>query len=170
MTLTHRLLVFIAVAGLLAARPALADPAAGSASRTRLVVVVAAGSPLTNLSASDLKRVFTGVAVTAGGRKLIPFNFLAGTPERVAFDRFALGMSPGEVGRFWVDRKVRGQGQPPRSLPSSTYVAKVVAGLPGALGYLPADQLAPGLKPITIAGLSYTDPAYAMVLDRDPPR
>ena len=75
----------------------------------KLLVVVAKGSPVTNITRSDLKRAFTGDSVSAGGKPLVPFNASPGTPERTGFDKAVLGMSPDEVGRFWVDRKVRGE-------------------------------------------------------------
>jgi hypothetical protein len=151
---------------LLLASVALASPAAAEPGpRRRLVVVVAQGSPVSNLSQSDLKRIFTGSAVVVDGQKFVPFNFPPGTRERTVFDSFALGMSAAEVGRFWVDRRVRGQGEPPRALPSSAYMVKVVARYPGAIGYLAADQLAPGLKAIKVGGVGHTDPTYAMVLE-----
>lgn len=160
MTFRQGLFVLL-LAGLALVRPAGAQPGP----RKRLVVVVAEGSPVTNLSQSDLKRIFTGVAVVAEGKKLVPFNFQPGTRERTAFDSFALGMSADEVGRFWVDRRVRGQGEPPRALPSSTHMVKVVARFPGAIGYLAADQLGPGLKAIKVGGVGHTEPTYGVVLE-----
>jgi hypothetical protein len=44
-------------------------------------------------------------------------------------------------------------------------MAKVVARFPGAIGYLAADQLAPGLKAIKVGGVGHTEPTYAMVLE-----
>jgi hypothetical protein len=159
MTFRQSLLALL-LAGLALVRPAAAEP-----SRKRLLVVVADGSPVSNLSQSDLKRIFTGATVVVGGQKLVPFNFQPGTRERTVFDGFALGMSAAEVGRFWVDRRVRGQGEPPRALPSSMHMAKVVARFPGAIGYLAADNLAPGLKAIKIGGVGPAEPSYAMVLE-----
>src|SRR5689334_7216216 len=91
----------------------------------KLVVVVAKGSPLVNISRTDLKRCFTGETVSAGGKTLFAFNAAPQAPERVGFDKAVLGMTPDEVGRFWVDRKVRGQSGAPRSLPSAAHIAKV---------------------------------------------
>src|SRR5689334_9403391 len=93
----------------------------------KLVVVVAKGSAVTNIARTDLKRAFTGETVAAGGKTLVPFNANPGTPERSGFDKAVLGMAPDEVGRFWIDRKVRGQSAAPRSLPSAAHIAKVTA-------------------------------------------
>jgi hypothetical protein len=126
----------------------------------KLVIVVAKGSSVTNLSRDDLKRCFLGESVSAGGKNLVPFNAAAGTPERSGFDKAVLGMTPDEVGRFWVDRKVRGQSAAPRSLPSAAHMAKVAAKFPGAIGYLPADQMTSDIQAVSIDGVAYTDASY----------
>jgi len=147
-------LCFLALA--VAARPAGAD---GS----KLVVVVAKGSPVTNISRTDLKRAFTGDTVSIDDKLLIPFNLMPGSPARTAFDQAVLKMSPNEVGRFWVDRKVRGQSAAPRSLPTPAHVAKVAAKFPGAIGYLPADQMTSDIQAVAVDGVPYTDARYDIV-------
>jgi hypothetical protein len=131
----------------------------------KLVVVVARGSAVTEISRSDLKRAFLNETVTVSDTALVPFNAQPNTAERAGFDRAVLGMSPEQVGRFWVDRKVRGQGGPPRSLPSNAHIAKVVAKFPGAIGYLPVDQLTPDVQPVAVDGVAYTDPRYGISSD-----
>ena len=74
-------------------------------------------------------------------------------------------MSPDEVGRYWVDRKVRGQSGAPRSLPSPAHIAKVVAKFPHAIGYLPADQLTGDVQAVMVDGVSYTDTRYTITTD-----
>jgi hypothetical protein len=134
-----------------------------SADGRKLVVVVARGSSVTNISRSDLRRCFTSEPVSAGDATLIPFNAAPGTPERAGFDRAVLGMSPEEVGRFWVDRKIRGQSGAPRSLPSAAHVAKVAAKFPHAIGYLPEDQLTSDIQAVTVDSVAYTDIRYDLV-------
>ena len=129
----------------------------------KLVVVVAKGSSVTNISRSDLKHAFMGDSVEAGGKPLVPFNAQPNTPERTGFDKAVLGMSPDEVGRFWVDRKVRGQSAAPRSLPSPAHVAKVAAKFPGAIGYLTEDQMTPDIQAVSVDGVAYTDGKYNIV-------
>jgi hypothetical protein len=126
----------------------------------KLVVVVARGSGLTNISRGDLRRCFAGEPVTATGRQLVPFNASPSSPERVGFDKAVLGMTPDQVGRYWVDRKIRGQRPAPRSLPSAVYITKVVAKFPGAIAYLPADQLTADVQPVAIDGVAHSDAGY----------
>ena len=133
------------------------------ADHKKLVVVVAKGSSVTSISASELKHCFLGDPTSVAGKTLVPFNTEARTPERSGFDRGVLGMAPDEVGRFWVDRKVRGQSAAPRSLPSAAHMAKVAAKFPGAIGYLPEDQLTSDVQPVAVDGISYPDPHYNIV-------
>jgi hypothetical protein len=136
---------------------------AASADHQKLVVVVAKGSPITNISHSDLKHCFLGDPVADGDKTLVPFNTNPNTSERAGFDRAVLGMSPDEVGRFWVDRKVRGQSGAPRALPSPAYVAKVAAKFPGAISYLAVDQLTADVQPVKVDGVAYTDASYSIM-------
>lgn len=129
---------------------------------TKLVVVVAKGSKLTSISRSDLKRLFLGEQITADGKTLVPFNMEATTPARSSFDSAVLSMSPSQVGRFWVDRKVRGQSGAPRSLPSMAHVVKVVEKFPNAISYVPATQLTAKLQPVALDGVAYTDARYTI--------
>ena len=147
-------LVLLAMAAI-AARPAAADPRPRS-----LVVVVAKGSKVTNLSRADLKRAFSGDTIVVNGERLVPFNYPAGTPERIAFDRVILGMSAEQVGRFWVDRKIRGESQAPRSLPSALHVTKIVAKFPSAISYVPADQVTADVVAVAIDGVLPTAAGY----------
>jgi len=105
----------------------------------------------------------TGEQISAGDKPLTPFNASPNSPDRIGFDKAVLGMSPDEVGRFWVDRKVRGQSGAPRSLPSPAHVAKVAAKFPGAIGYLPADQMTSDIQAVAVDGVAYTDARYNIV-------
>lgn len=139
----------------LAAAPARAES-------PRLILVVARGAAVTSLSRAELRRCFLGERVEAGGRYLVPFNAEPSTPLRIAFDGAVLGMTASEVGRLWVDRKVRGQSAAPRALPGPAHMLKVVAKYPGAIGYLPADQLTPAVQPVAIDGIPASDPRYLL--------
>jgi hypothetical protein len=132
-----------------------------SADNQRLVVVVAKTSPVTNVSRLDLKRSFLGEAITVSGVRLAPFNAVPNSHERAGFDLAVLSMNPEEVGRFWVDRKVRGHGAAPRSLPA-IHLAKVIAKFPGAIGYLRVDQLTPDVKPVKVDGVAHDDARYTI--------
>ena len=128
----------------------------------RLVLVVAKGSPIVDISRADLKQVFLSETTVVNGHKVVPFNFENKAAQRVAFDQVVLGMSVDEIGRFWVDRKIRGQRPAPRAVPSAAYMTKLVQVFPGALGYLSETELPANIQPVMIGGLSYKDPHYPL--------
>ena len=159
-----RLAHSIAVAALVLAIVAIPRYAACDKAARALVIVVAKGSPVKSLTRSQVRRCFSGDTVVIGDERLVPFNLPPGTPERVAFDRVILGMSPEQVGRYWVDRKIRGETQAPRALPSATLVVKIVAKFPSSISYVPADQVTPDVMPVAIDGVLPTSPQYPIML------
>lgn len=158
----HKYISYALLYSLFAASFLAASPHAFAGRGSKLVVIVAKQSPVTDLSRAELKRAYLSDKLIVAGQKLVPFNFNAGTPERSAFDREVLGMSPEVMQRFWVDRKIRGQAGAPRSLPSSAVMIKVVTRFPGALAYIPVQDLTGDVKPIRIDGIEHTSPAYTI--------
>lgn len=86
----------------------------------------------------DLAAVFTTRKQTwSNGERTVPFNFPAKHPVRVRFDELALNMSADEVASYWIDRKIRGGNPPPKQVSNGRLIVRVVAKLPGAVGYVP---------------------------------
>lgn len=133
-----------------------------SASSGGLVLVVGKGSPINNVTKAELNRLFSADPIKIEGQSVVPFALTPSSAERQGFDLVVLGMGPEEVNKFWIDRRIRGQGNPPKSAPSPEVVAKVVANFPGAMGYLPVGSLTPALKPVAIDGKTYLDPGYLL--------
>ncbi|MFT3924427.1 MAG: hypothetical protein QM778_17955 [Myxococcales bacterium] len=146
-------IAFVLSLALLGAAP---GPRSGSAQGEHpppLVVIVAKGEAVRGLSLSELRSIFEGNSTQyARGRYFIPINQPAGSPLRERFDRIVLGRDPDEAGRFWVDRRIRTGQEPPRTLPTEDLAARVVASLPGAITYVPADLVPPGVATIAIDG------------------
>jgi hypothetical protein len=112
-----------------------------------LDVFVHRSSTVTQLSAHELEALFTRTQTRwDDGSPVIPLSFAAGADARVLFDRVVLRLGPDEVGRFWLDRRIRGLGLPPRQVPSATLMQQVVANLPGAIGYAPSLPSRTGVK------------------------
>lgn len=131
-----------------------------------IVVVVGKDSPVSELSIGDLQRIFLSLPMqNAHSVPFVPFNYPAKTTLRERFDSVVLGMSPQEVGRHWIDQKIRGHQSPPRTLPSPTLLCRLVARLPGAIAYIPASLLGPQCKVVAIDGLTPEDPGYVLASD-----
>ena len=129
-----------------------------------LLVIVAAGTSGADIEIGTLRQAYGGYSAIYNGTRLIPFNQAVGTPARALFDRIVLDLSPDQVGAYWVDRKIRNGGQPPRTLPLANLVVRVVASLPGAIGYIEMDPraLPSTVRVLTIAGKRPEDPDYPL--------
>jgi len=129
-----------------------------------LAIVVGPGFGERDISFAMLRRAFRGEATEFGGSRLVPFNYAPEHPARRALDLSVLGMPPDQVGAYWIDRRIRGEGMPPRIVPSPLIMKAVVARLPGAIGYLPADQVDANLTVLTIDGKHVRSPDYPLRL------
>jgi hypothetical protein len=64
------------------------------------------------------------------------------------------------VGRFWINRRIRDEGAPPRTLTSAELAVKVVASLPGSITYVSPSMVTPNVRVLTIDGKSPTQAGY----------
>jgi hypothetical protein len=134
-----------------------------SADPTRLQLITSKSNGLTDLSLANLRQAFYGKQVLVGSMKLVPLNHPPGTADRVVFDRVVLGMGPEEVGRYWIDQKVRGGDSPPRTIESVGLLLRVVAALPAAVAYVREGFSTPDLKIVRLDGRLPSDPRYPLV-------
>jgi type II secretory pathway pseudopilin PulG len=132
------------------------------AATAKLVVVVAAATGLRDISTATLRRAFMGYPTDVSGKRLIPLNQPTATPNRVVFDQVMLGLTAEEVGRFWVDRRIRDESPPPKTIPSAELAVKVAASLPGAITYISEDLLNEKVVALTIDGKSHKDGGYLL--------
>jgi hypothetical protein len=158
----RRALPLLALVGLVtAALAALAPRPLRAGNDIALAVIVSPASKLSNISVADLRRVFQSERLTdPDGVKLIPLNHPPKTVDRVGFDQVMLGMDPEAVGRFWIDRKIRGGSGPPRTVESLATLRRVVEKLPGAIGYIRPAQLSNEVRAIRVDGKLPEDPGY----------
>jgi ABC-type phosphate transport system substrate-binding protein len=132
----------------------------------QLAVVVAKDSAVDGLSLHELKRVYLGDNVQGpGGQKLLALNRETKGAERIGFDRSVLNMSPDVVARYWIDRKIRGQSAAPKAVDPASVIQKVVARLPGAIGYVRVHDLTADVKILRIDGKKPGDAGYAIFAD-----
>lgn len=126
-----------------------------------LAVIVSPNSKLTNISTADLRRVFQSERLTdPDGNRLIALNHPPKTVDRVGFDHVVMGMDPEGVGRFWIDRKIRGGSGPPRTVESLATLRRVVEKLPGAIGYIRPGQLSNEVRAVRVDGKLPEDAGY----------
>jgi uncharacterized membrane protein len=71
-------------------------------------------------------------------------------------------MSPEEVGRYWIDQKIRGGDSPPRTIDSVALLVRVVGALPGAFAYVREGFSSPELKIVSLDGRFPSDSRYPL--------
>ncbi len=142
--------------------PAL-HPEAAAAAPDALVPIVAASSPLRDISLGTLRRVFLSEIVSGpGGLRLVGFNQPAGTRARELFDRIVLGMDPEQVARYWVDQRIRGGARPPRQVNGIALLRQVIARFPGGVGYLNVSELDGSVRALTVNGATHDAANYPL--------
>ncbi|MEY4512306.1 MAG: hypothetical protein RLZZ450_4428 [Pseudomonadota bacterium] len=127
-----------------------------------IVVIVAADSKLRDISHALLRRIFLGEPTEYQGVRWVPFNYGPDEALRVSFDELALRFSKEASGRYWVDRRIRGEGLPPRAIANQNLLRAVVARLPGAIGYVTSDQLNATVRALTVDGVAYDRANYQL--------
>ena len=116
-----------------------------------LAVIVNLRASATQMSAVEMETIFTRSQTRwEDGTPIVPINAPPGSELRVLFDRVVMRLDPDEVGRFWIDRRVRGMGLPPRHLGEPSTIVRVVEKLNGAIGYTP-ENLAHGARVKVVA-------------------
>jgi hypothetical protein len=93
-----------------------------------------------------VSRVFTGRTVEVGGRTVLPVNLKAGDKTRGLFFRAVLQQSDDDYVAYWIVRRAIGKGIPPVEVSTAQAMIDFVRSTPGAIGYVDANQLAPGVK------------------------
>lgn len=151
-----------ALLALLALFAARLPPQVALADGNPLLIVAGLGYPEADISLASLKTAFRGERTLAGGKAIIPINHPVGAPTRQEFDRLVLGLAPDQVGRFWIDRRIRDEGLPPKSVPTAELAVRVVAALPMAITYARRALLHPKLKVLRVDGKAWSEPGYAL--------
>ena len=69
-------------------------------------------------------------------------------------------MTPEEVSRFWIDRKIRGLPGPPRAVDSLSQLLHLVARTAGGIGYARPAQVTSEVRVIRIDGKLPNEAGY----------
>jgi ABC-type phosphate transport system substrate-binding protein len=105
------------------------------------------GSPgMARIDAATAARLYTGRTIEVGGRPVNVVNAPVGAPLRHRFLALVLQQDDEQYRAYWTVRRHVGKGAPPRELATSADVIAYVSSTPGAIGYVDATELRPGLN------------------------
>lgn len=122
----------------------LAGPLAQAQDSDAVVLIGHAGVP--TLDIATVQRLYTGRAVEAGGVALVLANAAPGSRLRERFMASVMNQEDAKYVAYWTVRRHIGKGTPPRDLKTAAEVIEFVQATPGAVGYVPASEIKPGLN------------------------
>jgi ABC-type phosphate transport system substrate-binding protein len=102
-----------------------------------VVAVVSSTSTITTLSNAQVMDIFLGkVNRFPDGTLAVPIDQIEGSPTRDEFYASFAGKSPAQLKSLWAKIIFTGRGQPPKAVPNSIEVRKLLAANPQAIGYI----------------------------------
>lgn len=131
-----------------------------------LAVIVNKSNPTTNLSFDELRRIFLAEkAHWPNGRRITIVMRESGQLERNAVLRAIYRMTEEEFDRYFLQATFTGQALgAPKTVSTAASMRKFVFYVPGAIGYVRADELDDSIIPIRIDGLAPGDAGYRLKL------
>jgi ABC-type phosphate transport system substrate-binding protein len=134
-----------------------------------IVVIVNSSNPVSNLTISDLKKLFlSDRSRWDTGKAVAPVMVGPGAPERTVFLKIVCGMNDAEFSKYFLQAAFTGSSAtPPKAVGSAQDVKSVVAGSPGAIGFVKAqdfhgDGSDGGVKSVKVDGASAADAGYKL--------
>lgn len=109
-------------------------------------LVVVAYPSVPKLDLQTLQRLYTGRAVEVAGLSLVVANAAPGSSVRQRFLSQVVQLDDDRYRAYWTVRRHVGKGTPPRDLRSVAELVEFVQTTPGAVAYLTAAELKPGLN------------------------
>lgn len=129
---------------LLAVWLAMLAAGAGAQDSDAIVLIGHAGVP--QLDGPTVQRLYTGRTVEINGESILVVNAPPGSKARARFLAAVMKMDEESYVGYWTVRKHVGKGTPPRELRTAPEVMSFVQATPGAVGYVAASDLRPGLN------------------------
>ncbi len=142
--------VWVAIAAVLL----LASASAPAAPQLTFRIIVHRDNPVIALTLPDLQRIFRKqTRMWPTGESVVPVDWDATSPVRADFSDRVMRRSVREMAEFWVQQNITQGLTPPTTLKSTRAVLRFVASVPGAIAYVPADEMDDTVKRLDVKGL-----------------
>lgn len=142
-------------------------PALAISGKNDIALIVHKTNAMNDVSSAELRRIFLGDETRWSSNDRITILLLPpGTPERQQFLRSLLKMSDDDFVRHWISRVFQGEASAgPKTASSAASMARLVAGLPAAVGVIAVADVPTGdsgLKVLRIDGKSPGEEGYRL--------
>ncbi len=114
-----------------------------------IAVIVSAASPITQVDANELEKLYLGKTKSVGGASASALNQKGSSGVTEQFNRIVLNKSNSQVKAYWSKLVFTGKGKPPKELASDAEVISAVVGDPSVIGYIDASAVTADVKVLT---------------------
>ncbi|MRW88655.1 phosphate ABC transporter substrate-binding protein [Duganella sp. FT80W] len=123
----------------------------GSAMAADFVVIVSPKNPLTALRTDQVAAIFLAQSGRfPGGAEAVALDLPVGSALRAEFYNTVAARTPALMKAYWTKMVFTGRGQPPRELPNSAAVRKLVADNPAMIAYIDKSALDASVKALQV--------------------
>lgn len=138
--------------------------AAGTPAADEVAIVVNSSNPVNNLTLAELRKIYFGDRqYWKGNLPVVLLMRSQRSRERDVVLRVVFEMTEERYTKYWVAKVMRAEvSDPPASLYSFGMLQEGVRGNPGAIGYVNANDLRPGVKVLRIDGLLPGESGYSL--------
>ena len=131
-----------------------ASASAPAAPQLTFRIIVHRDNPVSGLTLPELQRIFRKqTRMWPTGESVVPVDWDATSPVRADFSDKVMRRSVRELAEFWVQQNITQGLTPPTTLKSTRAVLRFVASVPGAIAYVPADEVDDTVKRLEVKGL-----------------
>lgn len=114
-------------------------------------LIVNPDSPVTSLTAAQVRNLYTGKLSELDGQKMVPINQNLESDLAVRFLKKFISMTPAEYKEFWVNQQLRSGGVPPMVQKTSVNVRLMVSQLPGGIGYVWPEEVDETVRAVPVS-------------------
>lgn len=159
-----RIILLVICGGLVLAWQGRGAVQAQSGKATDVAVVVHPDTPIDNLTLAEVRQVFKGERQY--WNKQIPVVLIVRAPvarEREVVLRTIFQMNDAQFKQYWVAKIFRAETtSAPKIVYSNAVANQLVAAVPGAIAFIDAREVKPGVKVVSIDGMTPGAPRYPL--------
>ena len=132
-----------------------------------LAVIVHRSNPVENVSFAELRKIFLGErSHWSNGRRITVVMLDSGRPEREAVIKNVYQMKERDFNRYFVQATFVGEVfSAPKTLATPTGARKFVFNLPGAIGYVPVEDVDHSVKVVRVDGRLPREEGYKLMFE-----